>query len=194
MARLEVITGPMFSGKSEELKRRLIRAAYAKKKILLIKAGVDDREVRNIFNIVREDSKLSSYEFLTTKIVNSTKDMGSILDILPFDIIAIDEAQFFKKWFVKRLEKILDACAKINITIIISGLDMDAWKKPFGNMPYLLSLADDVQKLTAICVHCQGANGPGIFTQKKPGGSKNQVEVGSDIYEARCRVCHYIPQ
>lgn len=192
--RLEVIAGPMFSGKSEELARRLKRSAYANKKILLIKPGVDDRDERNIFHFIKEDRKLSVYENLEMRVVNSSKDFASLINPPRFDVLAIDEAQFFGKWLLKALTKMIQIGCRLNITVIVSGLDMDAWQRPFGIMPQLLALADDVQKLTAICLHCQGQNGPAIFTHKK-GKSIQQVEVGNtDLYEARCRVCHIIPE
>jgi len=192
--RLEVIGGPMFSGKSEELARRLRRAAYADKKISLLKPGVDNREERNIFTIVKEDKKLSTYEFIEMRCVNSAKDLGNLFNPPRFDVLAVDEAQFFGKWFLKALTKLMRIGCRLDITIIASGLDMDAWQKPFGIMPNLMAMADDVLKLTAICKHCKGQNGLAIFTQKK-GGSTQQVEVGNtELYEARCRVCHFIPE
>lgn len=190
---VEVITGPMFSGKSEELLRRLRRAAYANKKILLLKPGIDDRAVRNIFQFVRKDDKLSVYENIEMRVVNSAKDLGNEFNPPRFDVIAIDEAQFCGKWLLAALMKMVRIACRLDTVVIISGLDMDAWQRPFGIMPQLLAIADTIQKLTAICLHCRGQNGPAIFTQKNS-GSTQQIEVGSNIYEARCRVCHTIPK
>lgn len=192
MTHLTVITGPMFSGKSEELIRRLRRAAYAHQKILLLKPQLDNRSTRDIFKFIKDDGKLSKYERLTAKTISSAEDWGKIRP-RDFDIIAIDEAQFFDKWLITTISDTLDKIAHLDITIIVSGLDMDAWRKPFGVMPELMSMADHVLKFAAICLHCEGKYGPGIFTQKKT-SSTQQVEVGDEeIYEARCRACHILP-
>jgi thymidine kinase len=190
---LEVITGPMFSGKSEELLRRIRRAAYAKKKISVIKPGTDDRKVRSIFNLIREDKKLSKYPYLTMATINSPEDLANA-KIDEAELLAIDEAQFFEQWFADIVADVINDGER-DLEIIIVGLDMDAWRKPFGAMPEFMARADSVSKLTAICLECVGAKGPAIFTQKKSIGSGKQIEVGdTHLYEARCRVCHTIPE
>lgn len=192
--RLETITGPMFCGKSEELQRRLRRAAYANKRIIIVKPKLDNRNSRNIFQFIKDDKKLAKYELLKMAAVSSDAEMEALVSSLDFDVLALDEAQFFGKWMLGVLNKILQRGCRLNSVIIASGLDMDAWCKPFGIMPELMAMSDDVLKLTAICLHCRGENGPAIFTQKKT-SSKEQVEVGDgDTYEARCRMCHYIPE
>ncbi|MDP2933081.1 MAG: hypothetical protein Q8N81_03025 [bacterium] len=196
---LEAITGPMFSGKSEEVARRLRRAAYADKKIVLMKPGIDNRDQRNIFDIVKEDKKLSTYEFLNMASINSPRDWSYILNPPRFDILAIDEVQLLEKrlgkLLLKSLTKTIQTGCRLDITVIVAGLDMDAWRKPFGIMPDLMAMADNILKLTAICKHCKGQNGLAIFTQKKSIGSGKQVEVGNEeLYEARCRACHTIPE
>ncbi len=190
---LEVITGPMFSGKSEELLRRIRRAAYADKKIAVIRPGSDNRRTRNIFNLIRDDKKLSKYQNLRMVATNSFDDLESA-DINKAELLAIDEAQFIDRWFLITLADLLNDSER-DMEIIAVGLDMDAWRKPFGIMPDLMARANNVLKLTAICLVCKGKNGPAIFTQKKSVGSGQQVEVGDkNLYEARCRICHTIPE
>jgi thymidine kinase len=192
MARLEVITGPMFSGKTEELIRRLRRATFARKKILVIRPSTDNRGARNIFDLIKEDDKLSCYELLATRVLNHVKELRSIVDSWKPHILTIDEAQFFGSELLEYLDELLEGKKSQNFTVIVAGLDMDAWRRPFGIMPQLLAMADEVLKLTAICVACNGEN-PAIFTQKK-GGTGEQVEVGNtELYEARCRACYYVP-
>jgi thymidine kinase len=190
---LEVITGPMFSCKSEELLRRIRRAAYADKKILVVRPGIDKRATRNIFNMIKEDKKLSRYLNLNMVAADSFDDLlGARIDEV--ELLAIDEAQFIGKWLVNALVGLLND-AKRDLEIIVVGLDMDAWRNPFGIMPELMARANSVLKLTATCIECKGKNGPAIFTQKKSTGSGQQVEVGDKkLYEARCRICHTIPE
>jgi thymidine kinase len=192
MARLEVITGPMFSGKTEESIRRLRRATFVRKRILVVRPSTDNRGARNIFDLIKGDDKLSRYERLASRVLNHVKELRSLIDSWKPDILAIDEAQFFGPELLEYLDELLEKKKSQNFTIIVAGLDMDAWRRPFGIMPQLLAMADEVLKLTAICVACNGEN-PAIFTQKK-GGTGEQVEVGdAGLYEARCRACYYIP-
>lgn len=192
MARLEVITGPMFSGKTEESIRRLRRATFVRKRILVVRPSTDNRGARNIFDLIKGDDKLSRYERLATRVLNHVKELRNIVDSWKPDILAIDEAQFFGPELLEYLDELLEKKKSQNFTIVVAGLDMDAWRRPFGIMPQLLAMADEVLKLTAICVACNGEN-PAIFTQKK-GGTGEQVEVGdTGLYEARCRACYYVP-
>ncbi len=192
MARLEVITGPMFSGKTEELIRRLRRATFARKRILIARPSTDNRGTRSIFDLIKGDDKLNCYERLASRVLNHVKELRSIVDSWKPDILAIDEAQFFGPELLEYLDELLEKKKSKNFTIIVAGLDMDAWRRPFGIMPQLLAMADEPLKLTAICVACNGEN-PAIFTQKK-GGTGEQVEVGdTGLYEARCRACYYVP-
>lgn len=193
MVRLEVITGPMFSGKSEELLRRLKRAAYADQRILLLKPIIDERKTRDIFQLAENDQKLAGYKNITKQTVGSADDLKDGGRLLECDILAIDEVHFFGPWFEKILTSVIEVSQHLDITIAVSGLDMDYLRQPFGIMPNLLAKADEVVKLTAVCAHCKGKNGPAVFTQKKTETGK-QVEVGDEeLYEARCRACHYIP-
>lgn len=202
MARLEVITGPMFSGKSEELVRRMGRSAWANRRILLVKPSSENRGARNIFCLIEGDEarkiegnkKLKGYDRLAKRSLEHSKELRNLVDSFRPELIVLDEAQFFGPDILKYLEELLEKYKSKNFTVIAAGLDMDAWRRPFGIMPQLLAMADEVLKLTAICLVCQDENGPAIFTQKK-GGTGEQVEVGdTELYEARCRTCHTIPK
>lgn len=193
MARLEIITGPTLSGKSEELAQRLKKRAYAYKRILVIRPSQDYRKSRNIFTIIQENSVLKSYRLLVKQTSSNIKEIGNIVSAFKPEVLAIDEAQFLDADFLEYIEELLEKNKRKDFTIIVAGLDMDAWRKPFGIMPQLLAIADKVSKLTAICPICRGKNGPAIFTQKK-GGTDRRIEIGDiELYEARCRACHTIP-
>ena len=172
---IEVICGPMFSGKTEELIRRLKRAIIAKNKIIVFKPEIDNRYSDNL--IVSHNK--NSIESITIK------DEKKLLDI-PSDIniIGIDEIQFFNK-------NIVDICIQLanrNKRVIISGLDKDFKGKPFGIMPNILSEAEYISKLNAICNIC----GNYAFFTKRISTDKEQILLGElDKYEANCRSCFY---
>jgi len=194
VARLEVITGPMFSGKSEELIRRLRREGYTGKKILAVKPRIDIRTEE----LIAARSKGAAGKFERTlafiaKPVDNEKELAALV-LSPRngpDILGVDEAQFFGPWFADLVRKLLlrDYIEKI----IVAGLDMDAWGRPFGPMPTLLAMADDVRKETAVCFKCRKASA--MMTQKTSKGSGSQIEVGdAGLYEARCRNCWTPPE
>lgn len=194
-ATLTIITGPMFSGKSEELIRLLHRANYAKRKILCIKPAMDKRSGNEIrarkikAGVDSGDTRFPAHSVASEK---ELTELG-IFENDHYDLLAVDEAQFFDNWLINFVQKLLEIKKDRNFQILIAGLDMDAWRKPFGPVPALMAMADEVKKETAICFACHGKNGSAIFTQKI-GGSEKRVEIGTvDIYEARCRVCHIIP-
>jgi len=193
MAYFKVITGPMFSGKTEELIRVLRRSQIAGKRILVIKPALDTRSAAEIISRHqpdlnrREFTKASSFDAIP---VASASHMLSLMQTLSPTVIGIDEAQFFGVWLPGFIDELLLKHASEDLSIIAAGLDRDAWRRPFGVMPELLSMADEVQKETAICFLCKG---PAQYTQKLGGGA-SQVEVGDvEIYEARCRKCHVLP-
>ncbi len=180
---IEVITGPMFAGKSEELIRRVKRLEYAHKKMLVFKPSIDNRY---------SDSEIVSHSKYRTNSINIEKSE----DILPYiydglDAVIIDEVQFLDEGIVK----IADALADKGIRVIVAGLDRDFRGEPFKNIPELLSLAEDVTKLTAICMRC-GA--PATRTQRivdgKPASYDDPIIIvgASEAYEPRCRHCHEV--
>jgi thymidine kinase len=170
---IEVICGSMFSGKTEELIRRLKRAKIAHLNVEIFKPAIDNRYHEK--NIVSHDE--SSIASVPVK---------KAVDILQLstdvDVVGIDEAQFFDAEIVPVCEKL----AENGIRVIIAGLDMDYTGKPFGQMPALLSIADFITKLHAICMQCGSI---ASFSFRKNTRS-NQVVIGEkELYEARCRPC-----
>ncbi len=193
MAYLKVITGPMFSGKTEELIRILHRSDLAGKKIVVVKPEIDSRSEgeiasrRSTDNTSKEFAKFGSFPALS---VSTADELDGIVRSEKPAILGIDEAQFFQPWLFDYLAELLRRYNHSDLQILVAGLDMDAWGRPFGMMPHIMALADEVQKETAICFRCKA---PAMYTQKLS-NSTQQVEVGDfEIYEARCRVCHVIP-
>lgn len=171
---IEVICGSMFSGKTEELIRRLKRVQIAKLKVEIFKPAIDVRYDEN--KVVSHDAN--------TIISNPVDHSQSILLLASnVDVVGIDEAQFFD-------EGIIDVCEKLaqrGIRVIVAGLDMDYKGRPFGPMPQLLAIADYITKLHAICVKC--GNIASISYRKTL--DENQVLLGEkDSYEPRCRKCY----
>jgi thymidine kinase len=170
---IEVICGSMFSGKTEELIRRLKRVRIANLKVEIFKPAIDIRfdEIR----IISHDTN----QIQSTPIDNSQK----ILMAQDVDVIGIDEAQFFDD----ELPSVCDQLAYNGIRVIVAGLDMDFTGKPFGQMPFLLAKADYITKLHAICVRC--GNIANYSYRKIP--NEDQVMLGAtDAYEPRCRICY----
>lgn len=183
--RLEVITGPMFCGKTDELIRRLRRAIIAKQKVQVFKPSFD----------IRYDSE------------KVTSHAGNEYDAFPIDkvsdipvhlspettLVAIDEAQFFNEDIIPVVQNLVDK----SIRVIVAGLDMDFRGEPFGQMPVLMAQAEEVDKLHAICMTC---GEKGTRTQRlvdgKPAYSDDPVVIvgASELYEARCRNHHQVPK
>ncbi len=183
MGSLEVIAGCMFSGKSEELIRRVKRALIARQQVKVFKPGIDDRY---------SATEVASHDGRTVKaVIISTTDQ--ILDhVTPEDdVIAVDEAQFFDQSLVA-IARLLVRQGK---RVILVGLDTDFRGEPFGPMPELLAIADHADKLHAICVICGGI---ATRTQRLINGrpahySDPIVLVGAaEHYEARCNRCHEV--
>ncbi len=170
---IEVICGSMFSGKTEELIRRLKRVKIANLKAEIFKPSVDIRY---------DDVKIVSHDenrIQSTPIDNSQTILLLAQDV---DVVGIDEAQFFDD----QITVVCESLALKGMRVIVAGLDMDYQGKPFGQMPNLLAVADYITKLHAICVVC-GNIANVSYRKIKTGG---QVLLGEkDIYEPRCRVC-----
>ena len=187
---LEVICGSMFSGKTEELMRRLKRNELAKKRVLTIKHHIDNRKNYNcIGSITSHDGK----ERVAFPIDNSDESIVKIIELAQkdVDVVGIDEIQFFPTKIVSVLSQLVDEGKKV----IVGGLDLDFRGEPFSIMPALLCLADKVLKLKAICVTC---GNDAHFTQRIIDGKPARYDdpiilVGTkDYYEARCRNCFII--
>ena len=171
---IEVITGSMFSGKSEELIRRLRRAIIARQRVQVFKPGLDDRYAA---------SQVVSHSRwrLEAERVERADEILARLDPRT-EVVGIDEAQFFDA----DLSRVCSHLADLGKRIIVAGLDMDFRGVPFGPMPPLLAIAEEVEKVHAICARCGAA---ASYTQRLS-PSQEQVVVGAaDIYEARCRRC-----
>ena len=170
---IEVVCGSMFSGKTEELIRRLKRAKIANKSIKIFKPKADSRYGGR--NITSHDQNTIE----SIQVNNSTEIIHLAKDI---EVIGIDEAQFFDD----QLPKVCEQLALNGTRIIIAGLDMDYLGNPFGQIPNLLAIAEYITKLHAICVVC-GNIASRSFRKME---HDSQVVIGEgDIYEARCRVC-----
>jgi len=174
---IEVISGCMFSGKTEELIRRLRRATFAKLNVKIFKPKIDDRYSKGEIVSHSEQALPSIMIEKSEEILPLVKDA---------DIVGIDEAQFFDN----NLPAVILKLAELGKRVIVAGLDMDFRGEPFGSMPTLLAIAEYVTKPKAICVVC---GSPATMTQRMT-DSKETVDVGAtDKYEARCRKHHYIP-
>ena len=171
---IEVITGSMFSGKTEELIRRLRRAQYAGLKVEIFKPSLDNRY---------SDKRVVSHD--ETSILSTPVDNASSILLLSGDVevIGIDEAQFFDNSIVEVCNRLADN----GIRVLIAGLDMDFMGKPFGPMPALITIAEYVTKLHAICVRCGNlAN----YSFRKSEEEQVVVLGEKDKYEPLCRNCY----
>ena len=170
---IEVVCGPMFSGKTEELIRRVKRAQIARQKVQIFKPAIDNRY---------HESEVVSHSSLSIEAMpvnNSVEILQRVFDSTR--VVAIDEVQFFDEKIIRVVEKL----ARRGIRVILAGLDQDYTGKPFGPMADLLAISDSVHKIQAICTVC-GA--PASKTYRKNPKNNAQVLVGeTDLYEARCR-------
>lgn len=182
---IELVCGSMFSGKTEELLRRVRRAEIARRRLMLFKPAIDRRygveRVASHDGLAREDAIV---------VANSAELLAHVsADI---EVVAIDEVQFFD-W------SIADVCTHLanrGVRVIVAGLDQDFRGEPFGPMPLLMALAERVDKLHAICVVCGGsASRTQRLIDGRPARYDDPIILvgGSESYEARCRTCHDVP-
>ncbi|MEK7312542.1 MAG: thymidine kinase [Chloroflexota bacterium] len=182
---IEVITGSMFSGKTDELIRRLRRARIAKQKIRVFKPVIDNRYA------VEKVTSHAGNEFDAIPVANA--NAISMLVEPDATVVAVDEAQFFD-WHIA---DVCQSLASRGVRVIAAGLDMDFRGEPFGPMPLLMAQAEKVDKLQAICVVC---GMPASRTQRlidgRPANYNDPVVQvgGSEAYEARCREHHEVPR
>lgn len=180
---IEVICGSMFSGKTEELIRRLRRAQIAKQKIQVFKPTIDTRYAE------REVTSHNGMQIQATP-VESTEQLRALIDP-DTTVVGLDEAQFFDDTVIPLCEELADR----GLRVIVAGLDMDFRGEPFGPVPMLMAHAEQVDKLQAICVEC---GGPASRTQRLIDGHPAAYDdpvimVGAnEVYEARCRGCHEV--
>lgn len=172
--RIEVICGSMFSGKTEELIRRLKRAKFARQKVEIFKPALDTRYSE--VEVVSHDSN----HILSTPIESSASILLLASDV---DVVGIDEAQFFDN----ELVEVCNELARRGTRVIIAGLDMDFRCQPFGPMPSLMAVADEVTKVHAICVKC----GNLAYVSHRLVSGDKQVLLGEKMeYEPLCRECY----
>lgn len=185
--RLEVVCGSMFSGKTEELMRRLRRAEYAKQNVLTIKHKIDNR---------KSEATISSHdgeERLAFSIDNNKENIKKILELANKNIhvIGIDEIQFFPQEIIPVIMQLIQMGKKV----IVAGLDLDFKGEPFGIMPTLMAVADNVLKLKAICVVCgNDAHHTQRIVNGKPAKYNDPIILvgAKECYEARCKDCFEI--
>jgi thymidine kinase len=182
---IEVITGVMFSGKSEEMIRRVRRALIARRRVQVFKSSLDDR-YHGIGHVSSHDG--SGVDAVPVK--NSLE----VAELVHPDaqVIAIDEVQFLDDGIVEVLSALADRGARV----IVAGIDMDFRGEPFGPMPRILALAEAVDKLHAICMKCgHSATRNQRLVNGEPAPYESPVVQvgGSESYEARCRRCHEVP-
>lgn len=173
---IEVITGGMFSGKSEELLRRLRRALIARQRVQVFRIVTDTRDGEVDVLTTRDNRSLSA------ETVASSDEMREKLT-LGVEVVGIDEAQFFDAGLVGLATELAD----LGVRVIVAGLDLDFRRRPFGPIPELMAIAEYVDKMHAVCVRCGAA---AQYSLRIAGGDQ-QVLVGDvETYEARCRRCY----
>ena len=172
---IEVVCGSMFSGKTEELIRRLRRAQIANKKVEIFKPTIDTRY---------HDTDVVSHNATAIRSTPITHSENILLYADGIEVIGVDEAQFMDA----ELPVVCEKLARRGIRVIVAGLDMDFEGKPFGPIPALLAIADYITKVHAICVQCGDI---AHFSYRKS-ADKNKVLLGEkDSYEPRCRACYH---
>ncbi|WP_260703671.1 thymidine kinase [Edaphobacter flagellatus] len=183
VGRLEMITGPMFSGKSEELIRRLKRARIARQRVACFKPDIDLRYHRTA--IASHSSQTHDADTIPPSSDRLREELFTNNKIHEVDVIGLDEVQFFDHHLIPFALELVH----LGKRVILAGLDTTFANEPFGPVPNLMALADEVTKLSAVCMTC-GA--PAIHTQRL-GQSQELVVVGAaGLYEARCRA-HFQP-
>lgn len=183
---VEVISGVMFSGKTEELIRRVRRSVIARKRVQVFKSHLDDR-YRGVYSVSSHDGTIVEAE----PVKSSLEIMEQVRP--DTEVVAVDEAQFLDLGIVT----VANALAARGVRVILAGTDTDFRAERFGAMPELMAVAEIVDKLYAICVIC---GGPATRNQRLVNGrpapyDSPQIMVGgSEAYEARCRHCHEVPR
>jgi thymidine kinase len=175
---IEIICGSMFSGKTEELIRRLRRAEIAKQKVAIFKPAIDSR-YGNDHIVSHSEQKLRSFPVSSAKEILSNSHEAQV--------IGIDEGQFFDA----ELVDICNELAQQGKRVIVAGLDMDFRGKPFEPMPQLMAIAEQVTKTQAVCMQC---GEPASYTQRLTQARERVVVGAKEMYEARCRKCYEPPE
>ena len=174
MGWIEVVVGPMFSGKSEELIRRLRRAEIARQRVQIFKPVIDQRY--SVSGIVSH----SGLE-LGSELVRTAEDIMHMVEPRT-EVVGIDEGQFLGEGLIAVCTKLADSGKRV----IVTGLDTDFMGRPFEPMPRLLAIAEEITKLLAICMRC---GNPAVHTQRLVASAELIVVGAGNVYEARCRRC-----
>lgn len=175
---LEVITGPMFCGKTEELCRRLRRCEIAGRHVAVFKPEIDSRSEGKLLSHLG-----TSYKAIEVKGLEWARDVTALIDN-NVTVLGFDEAQFFDREFYILC---LDLVNYHGYRVIVAGLDMTYLGKPFGGMPKLMAVANKVDKLTAVCILCGSEEG---YISDRISNSSEEIEIGAkDKYRALCRTC-----
>ncbi|MET1056664.1 MAG: thymidine kinase [Pedobacter sp.] len=172
---IEVICGSMFSGKTEELIRRLKRAEIAKLKVEIFKPATDTRY---------DETDVVSHNYNSIA-ATAVEHSAAILLLKPdTQVVGIDEAQFFDEG----LPEVCDTLANKGIRVIVAGLDMDFAGKPFGPVPAMMAIAELVTKVNAVCVRC---GNPAMYSFRRVAGEAKILLGEKESYEPRCRICFH---
>lgn len=201
-ARLELIVGPMFSGKTERLIAALHRKRYSRKRIQILKPSLDTRTEDFVASrAMNEDGTTRVTEKLPATLIESENDFLTATAGDAYDVLAVDEAQFFPLdkplkdslgWFGRGIRDLLRRRKSDPLHIIVAGLDMDAAENPFGPMPGLLAMANKVEKITAVCMNC-GADDAHL-SHRLTSWELGTIAVGdAKEYRALCRACFTPP-
>lgn len=181
--RIEVVCGSMFSGKTEELIRRIKRATFARQRVVIFKPQIDTRYSEEEVVSHDHNAVMSVPLSTSTEILNYLSSHTTSKDGYDFDVVGIDEAQFFGMDLVA----VCNQLANNGVRVIIAGLDMDFQCTPFGPIPALCAVADEVTKVHAICVKC----GALAYVSHRLVHDQNQVLIGEQAeYEPLCRECY----
>lgn len=186
-AKYEVVVGPMGSGKSQELIERVKRERIAGKRVLILKPVIDNR-AGDDFVAARHGDADGGEEFslkMPAVSVGSYDEFMTLIRERRPQVLAVDEAQLFGDWIIAAIREVLRY--GIVERIIVAGLNMDAWGEPFGPMPILMALSEDITSKVAVCTNCKQASG--VITQKKSAGTGQRIEIGSKQYTVHCRSC-----
>jgi thymidine kinase len=175
---IEVVCGSMFSGKTEELIRRLNRARIARLKVEIFSPKADTRYLENALVSHNENSIPSTPVENASSILLLASDMH---------VVGIDEAQFFDA----ELPDVCNVLANKGVRVIVAGLDMDFKGQPFGPMPAIMAMAESVTKLQAVCVRC---GNPAMYSFRLVPDESKILLGEKESYEPRCRICYNIPQ
>ena len=198
MVTIEAVCGCMWAGKSEEVASRLKRARFARKKILVVLPIIDDRQERNLGDILRNPMWLGSYKDLSINHISSFIEVKELMESIDPDILVMDEVHMFTMWPVDMISELrfLEKYQTQDLRIIVSGVDMDFQGKPFETVALIMAMAQDARKMThAICKKCEKKTA--VMTYKKPDKNNevkpDRIQVGGEKdYEPRCWECYML--